>query len=183
MSGKRWTEDEIEFLESMLGTHTVKTIAKMLGRSFDAVNIKLNRIGLSGFVKSTDRFTINQICSIFRVSWRTVDKKWKDHGLRILRKGNFKVVSQDDLIKFLKNNQDIWNAANMSDDWILSQYDWFVEKKKADTKTQYHWTSYEVSKLNYLRGKGYSCREIAERLGRTEASVKYKLYKDKNRKT
>ena len=43
MGGRLWTQEELDTLESMAGTYTVATIAKRLGRSFDATNIKLNR--------------------------------------------------------------------------------------------------------------------------------------------
>ena len=44
MAGRRWTQEELQILEDMIGTYTVASIAKKLGRSFDSVNIKLNRM-------------------------------------------------------------------------------------------------------------------------------------------
>ena len=49
MGGRRWTNDEIQTLEDMSGTYTVATIARRLGRSFDSVNLKMNRLGILGF--------------------------------------------------------------------------------------------------------------------------------------
>ena len=48
MGGRRWTNDEIQTLEDMSGTYTVATIARRLGRSFDSVNLKMNRLGILG---------------------------------------------------------------------------------------------------------------------------------------
>ena len=176
MAGRRWTQEELEALEKMIGTYTVAIIAKKLGRSFDAVNLKLNRIGLGGFEKSTDLLTMNQVCLMLGVQSRTVKKKWKDKGLRILRRGNYLVIHQKDLIKHLENHPEDWSAADITDDSIIMRYPWYKEKKKQDEKTQYHWKPEELSKLRYLRHEGYSIREIAEKMGRSESSIKYKLY-------
>lgn len=67
MGGRRWTQEELQILEDKIGTFTVETIARRLGRSFDAVNIKLNRMGLVGFEKSTDLLTLNQVCQMLGV--------------------------------------------------------------------------------------------------------------------
>ncbi len=156
MSGKRWTEEELQLLEDMSGTYTVATIAKRLGRSFVATNLKLNRIGLAGFEKSTDLLTLNQVCIIFGVESRTVKKKWVDHGLRIMKKGNYRTIKQENLLKFLKENPDCWNAADITDDSLVMGYDWYKEKKKTDTKSHYHWDSTGISDMKHLRHQGYS---------------------------
>lgn len=176
MAGRRWTQEELNTLESMIGTYTVATIAKKLGRSFDAVNIKLNRMGLVGFEKSTDLLTMNQVCLMLGVESRTVKKKWCNKGLRIMRKGNYLAIRQEVLIKYLKNHPEDWNALRVTDDSLIMAYPWYKEKKKQDSKVNYYWTDEEVSRMKILRHKGYSIREIAEQMGRSESSIKYKLY-------
>ena len=176
MGGRRWTKEELEILEDKIGTFTVETIARRLGRSFDAVNIKLNRMGLVGFEKSTDLLTLNQVCQMLGVESRTLKGKWARKGLHILHKGNYLVVQQQELIKYLENHPEDWNAANIPDDSLIRGFPWYKEKKQTDTKTRYYWTEEEVSKLKYLRHEGYSIREIAEQMGRSESSIKFKLY-------
>lgn len=176
MGGRHWTEEELQKLEELTGTYTVATIAKILGRSFNAVNIKLNRMGLAGFEKSTDLLTINQIRQIFSVEHKTIRKTWCSKGLRFMRKGNYLVCREENLIKFLKEHPECWNAAKVTDDSMLMRYPWYQEKKKRDIKKPYFWTPAEESKLKFLRHQGYTIREIAERMGRTELSIKAKLY-------
>lgn len=176
MGGRRWKEDEIQKLEDLSGTYTVATIARKLGRSFDAVNIKMNRLGILGFEKSTDLLTMNQLCQMIGVEARTVKKKWADKGLRIFRKGNYVVVRQEDLIKYLKNHPEDWNAANVPDDTLIMGYDWYKEKKWQDKPESYFWKRSEKSRLQLLRKQGYSIREIAEKMDRSESSIKYQLY-------
>ena len=176
MGGRRWTREELNTLEEMIGTYTVATIAKKLGRSFDAVNIKLNRMGLVGFEQSTDRLILNQVCLMFGVQSRTVKKKWQSKGLHIVRKGNYLTIQQEELIKYLKNHPEDWSAADITDDSLIMRYPWYKEKKRTDVRSQYHWTEVEVSQLKLLRHQGYSISEIAEKMGRSESSIKYKLY-------
>lgn len=180
MAGRRWTQEELQTLEDMIGTFTVETIARRLGRSFDAVNIKLNRMGLVGFEKSTDLLTMNQVCQMLGVQSRTVKGKWQRKGLRVMRKGNYVVVKQPELIKYLKNHPEDWNAANIPDDSLLMGYSWYKEKRQTDKKTRYFWTPDEESKLRFLRYQGYSIREISEQMGRSESSIKYKIYPRRN---
>ena len=107
---------------------------------------------------------------------RTVKKKWADKGLRIFRKGNYIVVRQEDLIRYLKQHPEDWNAANIPDDTLIMGYTWYKEKKHQDIPTSYYWKTSEKSRLQLLRKQGYSIREIAEKMGRSESSIKYKLY-------
>lgn len=182
MAGRPWSDEELEMLEDMAGTYTVATIAKRLGRSFAAVNIKMNRIGVCGFEKSTDLLTMNQLCIMFGLQSRTVKKKWRNNGLRIMRKGNYLAVKQQDIIRYLKEHPEDWNATKITDDSLIMAYPWYKEKKRTDTKDCYFWTSENISRLNYLRHEGYSIREIAEKMGRSESSIKYKLYSKNRRK-
>lgn len=176
MGGRRWTQDELQILESMSGAFTVATIAKKLGRSFESVNIKLNRMGMSGFVRTTDLLTMNQVSLMLGVERRTMNKKWRDKGLHIMKRGRYRVVRQNDLIRYLRDHPEDWNAANVNDDSLIMQYSWYKDKRKTDTKSRYFWTPDEISKLHHLRRKGYSVSEIAEQMGRSQSSIKYKLY-------
>lgn len=182
MAGRVWTQEELEALENMAGTYTVATIAKRLGRSFDATNIKLNRMGLSGFEKSTDLLTMNQVCLMLGVQSRTVKKKWKNKGLRIMRKGNYLTIRQESLIKYLRDHPEDWNATNVTDDSLIMSYSWYKAKKREDAKEKYFWSQEDISQLKRLRYKGYSIREIAEIMNRSESSIKYKLYCKNRRK-
>lgn len=177
MAGRHWTDAELTKLEEMSGTYTVATIAKSLGRSFSSVNQKINRLGISGFEKSTDLLTMNTVHNILGVDSRTLKGKWASKGLRIIRKGNYLCIRQEDLLKYLKNHPEDWNAQKVLDDSLLMGYSWYKEKKISDIRRNYNWTAAEVNRMKMLRKKGYYIREIAEEMGRSESSIKYKLYR------
>ena len=175
MAGRRWTEEEMQLLEDLIGTYTVASIAKRLGRSFDSVNLKLIRMGLQGFEKSTDLLIKHQVCVMLGIHHRTFER-WKENGLHVMRKGNYNVVHQEELIQFLESHPELWNAAKVTDDSLLMRFPWYKEKKRTDVKKAYHWTPEEVQKLKYLRHQGYSIPEIAEKMGRSQSSIKFKAY-------
>ena len=50
------------------------------------------------------------------------------------------------------------------------------EKRKNDISHKYNWTQAEVSRMKMLRKQGFTIREIAEKMDRSESSIKYKLY-------
>lgn len=183
MAGRRWTQEEMQYLEDKCGVFTVASIAKHLGRSFDSVNIKLNRMGLQGFEKATDLLTVNQIHFMLGVEHRTIYRWGSKNGLKIKRKGNYTVVDQRELIKFLKNNQDLWNAKRVKDDTIFLGEEWFIQKKRNDVLKKYNWTTSEEHRLQHLRHEGYSISEIAEKMERSESSIKYKIYGRKSKAT
>ena len=58
----------------------------------------------------------------------------------------------------------------------VMQYPWFKEKRKNDISHKYNWTQTEVSQMKMLRKQGFTIREIAEKMNRSESSIKYKLY-------
>lgn len=47
---------------------------------------------------------------------------------------------------------------------------------KAAQAFKYNWTQTEVSQMKMLRKQGFTIREIAEKMNRSESSIKYKLY-------
>lgn len=177
MAGRRWTKEEIEKLENLSGTYTVASIAKILGRSYIAVNNKIHRLGISGFLGSTDLLTVNQVCQMLGIHYRTLQCKWERKGLKLLHKGNYVVIRQEELIRYMKEHPEDWNAYKIRDDTLFRKYNWYKEKKKTDRPKKYFWTSGEIQKMQYLRHCGFSISEIAKKLGRSESSIKYKLYR------
>lgn len=83
---------------------------------------------------------------------------------------------QQDIIRYMKEHPEDWNAARVTDDTLFMQYPWFKEKRKNDISRKYNWTQTEVSQMKMLRKQGFTIREIAEKMNRSESSIKYKLY-------
>ena len=71
-------------------------------------------------------------------------------------------------------------TSRVTDDTMFMRYDWYKEKRKNDISRRYNWTGTEVRRMQHLRHEGYSIREIAEMMNRSESSIKYKLYRRSN---
>lgn len=101
---------------------------------------------------------------------------WERKGLKSVRKNPYVMYRQQDIIRYMKEHPEDWNAARVTDDTLFMQYPWFKEKRKNDISHKYNWTQTEVSQMKMLRKQGFTIREIAEKMNRSESSIKYKLY-------
>ena len=160
----------------MTEKYPLATVARKLNRSENAVFIKQQRLGIGGLRANTDMLTRNTLSRILGIENRTV-QRWERRGLKSVRKKPYVMYRQQDIIRYMRDHPEDWNAARITDDSLFMGYDWYKEKRKNDKPNRYNWTAAEVSQMRLLRHKGYSIREIAEAMNRSESSVKYKLYK------
>ena len=56
---KKWTQEELDFLEEKWGVLSKKLIAKKLNRSLNSVIVKAVRLGLGGYINARDEITLN----------------------------------------------------------------------------------------------------------------------------
>ena len=62
-SRRIWTKEDLKYLEDKFGTSTVKTIAKHLNKSEDAIIIKAKRLGLGGITIASEFLNANQLAN------------------------------------------------------------------------------------------------------------------------
>lgn len=177
MGGRRWTEAELLLLEDMLCKHTVAECAKILNRSFDAVNIKANRLGYGGFLNCTDMWTINQICITCSIDSRTVKRWIANKWLRSYKRGIYRCVRFDALVDFLRSHQEQYNTCK-GDWYFIKSEPWYEEKHKRDMENGYtkQWTSNEISVLKAMYRHGRPLNDIASATGRTYNSIRCKVH-------
>lgn len=175
MGGRTWSQEELIRLEELTETYPLATVARKLNRSENAVFLKRQRTGIGGFMANTDMLTRNTLSRILGVENRTI-QYWERKGLKSVRKKPYVMYRQQDIIRYMKEHPEDWNAARVTDDTLFMQYPWFKEKRKNDISHKYNWTQTEVSQMKMLRKQGFTIREIAEKMNRSESSIKYKLY-------
>lgn len=183
MAGRRWTEEELEKLERYNGTCTCATMAKRLGRSPEAVKIKMNRIGLRGFEQATELLTGFQVLKTYGIEYRQL-QRWHRLGLKRRKISGYNTYRQEDLYKFMKSHPEEWDATKVTDDSLFMSEPWFLQKRKDDRvgpKKRKEWTSFDVSHLILRYRQGAPIRQIAEEMGRTESSIKNKMHYMTNR--
>lgn len=175
MGGRAWSQEELIRLEELTEKYPLATVARILNRSENAVFLKRQRTGIGGFMANTDMLTRNTLSRILGVENRTI-QYWERKGLKSVRKKPYVMYRQQDIIRYMKEHPEDWNAARVTDDTLFMQYPWFKEKRKNDISHKYNWTQTEVSQMKMLRKQGFTIREIAEKMNRSESSIKYKMY-------
>lgn len=180
MGGRAWSQEDLNRLEELTEKYPLATVARILNRSENAVFLKRQRLGIGGFMANTDMantdmLTRNTLSRILGVENRTI-QYWERKGLKSVRKNPYVMYRQQDIIRYMKEHPEDWNAARVTDDTLFMQYPWFKEKRKNDISHKYNWTQAEVSRMKMLRKQGFTIREIAEKMDRSESSIKYKLY-------
>lgn len=179
MAGRRWTEEELAYLEEKADSISTYAIAKALNRSYHSVTIKASRMGIPLFNTSTERLSTFAIANMMDVDVKAVHR-WHRYGLKYKRIQGRQMHRQDNLIKFLKENQELWDATR-GDPYIVSKYPWFKEKyqkdlakKKECPKRNKNWSKTDMQTLVYLREHGWSYSQLAERYGHSASACKQK---------
>lgn len=175
MGGRAWSQEELIQLEELTEKYPLATVARKLNRSENAVFLKRQRTGIGGFIANTDMLTRNTLSRILGVENRTI-QYWERKGLKSVRKKPYVMYRQQDIIRYMEEHPEDWNAARITDDSLFMRYDWYKEKRRTDKLNRYNWTEAEVSWMKTLRRQGFTIREIAEKMNRSESSIKYKMY-------
>lgn len=181
-----WSKDEELLLEDLWSRNlSTKNIAKRLNRSEGAVKQKAERMFLGERGYGDLRFTIPEIINSMGVKRDTV-YSWLHRGLIATktRYGKY-LVSQKDLLNFLYDNQDKFDASKIEKGFIIPEPDWLTAKRKSDilsNKTKSKGDKYTPEDLSYMKlliDKGYSNEVIAKRLNRTPIAIK--IYRNKHK--
>lgn len=179
MAGRQWTKEELSFLEERADTMSTHSIAKALKRSYNSVNLKASREGIPLFQTATELLSAYAIATMMGVETRTV-YRWHRFGLKHRRVSNRILHRQEDLIRFLKDNPDLWDATK-GDPYIVSMCPWFKEKyerdmakKKANPNQTKNWSKTDMQTLVHLRESGWSYSRLAERYGHSANACRQK---------
>src|SRR3954447_14197599 len=105
MSGRRWTAEEDDVLEAMLGEHRSEAIARRLGVSETRVNNRISNLGLSRRVEGA--YSANELATVLGLEGNWIRRFLLGTGLlrsrRLKGRGRFGVtqVTAADLEAFL----------------------------------------------------------------------------------
>lgn len=184
---KRWTEDEINFLEEKWGVLSIKAIANNLGRTIDAVKTKTQKLGYVDAKLSLDGITICKLAQALNISYAIISKHWiPEHAFPAKTKvfaisNKVKYVTYSDFWKWAEKNKSHINFARVEEGILGEEPAWVKEKRKADTlnierRLKLPWSQEETRKLiNLVRLQKYTYPEMEKILLRSEAAIKRKL--------
>lgn len=169
-----WTKEEDAMLEALSEKFTQSKVAKMIGRSKNAVGNRRKVLGIEPFTDTTDMYNFTQIAEMLGLHHSTISKVWVKNGFKYKKMGNKNYATEEEILKYMKNHPDCYDARN-ADYYLFYRHKWFLEKlekdRKKTVKTKVRWTDYEKNRAKILKKRGLSYREIAEELGRTRKAV------------
>ncbi|NSL51826.1 DNA-binding protein [Calidifontibacillus erzurumensis] len=178
---RAWTSEELNDLKENIGVIKLTTIAKRINRSYDAVVMKLNRLGLSNTREQTGLVTLGELAKHLKVD-RNIVKGWVDrHGLPCTKKKTrntktFYLVDILDFWKWAEENKEKVQFSNIEPNTLLPEPDWVEKERQKDYQMNKRrvykgWTTVEDQLLLTLREKGLTYKEIGKRLNRSAISV------------
>lgn len=179
MTRKKWTEEEIAYLEKTVGRHSRKFIAKKLNRSQQSVDSKIRYLRLNA-INNTESITIADLSKALIVHRSTI-QHWIDNmDLKTHRVGKYVKVTPQNWWAWAEKNKKRINWNNVDPYSFGIEPDW-VDELRGNTKRHYshskQWSKQEDARLIYLvRTYKYTYQDISLELDRSEAAVKRRLY-------
>ena len=185
--GKKWTKAEDEYLKENWGTFSVKTLAKNLERSENAVLIRKTRLGLGAFLDSGEYITFNQLKLALgidnggykNISW-VKKRNFPIHTKRV-KNNSFQIVYLDEWWEWAEKNKDLLDFSKFEENMLGEEPAWVKVKRKHDVEKRQKyistpWTKAEDSRLLHLVGKQqYTYAELSIILRRTNGAIQRRL--------
>ena len=179
-NGRRyWTKEEEELLIKLCESKPQSAVAKEMNRSVQSIKGKRKSMNIDSFTVQTDLINLTDVARLVGIDPSSVAKTWRKHGLRLVKKGNFRCVSENVLANFMKNHTELWRATKC-DYHFFCRYKWFIQKLENEKagidcgtvqNTRKDWTMYEISRFKMLKNRGFTHRQIAAELGRTKQAI------------
>jgi predicted transcriptional regulator len=185
MPGKHWTMEEEDFLKEKVGTLSFPGLAKRLGRSVNAIEVRVRRLGIENTKLLSGKLTANELANALNVDSHAVYRWIENHGLKSVRKvtrqtAKFNLISVDDFWKWAKKNKEKINFFKIDPLLLLPEPVWVKEERQRD----YHcipkrqaaiWSDEEDKRLISLLNGNYTQKEIGEFLNRSENAVQRRV--------
>lgn len=172
----QWSERDTIRLMKLSEKHTASGMARILKRSKSSINNKRRELGIEdSLLERTDKWTFKQITDALGLSNNVVNKTFVKYGLKFQRRGRYCLVNEEDLLQFMKEHPELWDATKC-DYYLFYQYPWFKKKLAEDKKIpvqnrKYYWTDYQKNQFTILKRRGYTHKQIAAAIGKTKKAV------------
>lgn len=190
MAGRRWTNEEITFLEDNYGKLSLDKIAKKLNRTTYAVVMKRDKMKMGPIRESCDYLTFNYVTKVLCGLTNTHSRKFLLNIGCPAKKKKFitkqlLIVNQKALWKWLEENRNKLNFRYMNPgDLGYPEPAWADIKRSSDknvfkqrNRINKNWTSHEDRQLIFLVEQyKFNAYEIAKMLNRTERAVQKRLF-------
>lgn len=185
---KRWSKEEVDYLEDTWGTLSVTRISTHLKRTEQAILSKVNELKLGEFLENGEYITVNSLLTEIRgnrVNGRNYTiNQWIEKGLPVTHKrvykDSFRIVYLDKFWEWAERNSTLIDFSRMEEYALGLEPKWLQEQRRADLAHKYFktspWTKGDDEKLKSLISKyKYGYKDISKILRRTEGAIKRRL--------
>lgn len=187
---KVWTPEEEAYIQDKWGTVSIPGMAKILGRSENAIVVRAQRLGCGAHLQSDVRVSLNQLMLALYggISMGTyTNNRLIRHGLPVkwhrVKNSRFRVIDIEDFWKWAEQNKGLLDFSRFEELSLGAEPEWVKVKRKADrNKLQRHghhnaaWTATEDQKLiRMLKQHKYTYQDIARELRHSEGAVKRRI--------
>lgn len=181
---KRWTPEEENLLCDCWGTMTVNGICKKLGRSRNAVMVRVQRLGLPSYFESGEYVTMHQL--VLALGYGASDsykvKSWiQNRGFPVRNKRHtrkvVRVVYLDEFWEWAEKNRSFLDFSKMAPLALGEEPDWLAEQRRKDYQAfaiqrKDPWTPDEDCRLKMLLEQHrYGYAELSEMLHRSAGAI------------
>ncbi len=183
--GRNWTKEEEEFLCENWGKLSINAICKKLNRSRNAINVRVQRLGLGPYLECGEYVSFNQLLKAlgYGVSsgkYRLIS--WvqnRDFPMHNKRRGSsvVRVVYLNEFWEWAEKNRNIVDFSKMESLALGKEPEWVDKQRRNDIKSfalqiKDPWTSEEDSKLKYyLKQHKYGYAELSKMLRRSAGAI------------
>jgi len=138
--GYFWTDEDIEMLDNSLGSIGTHKLAKRLGRSVNSVRCKAQLEGIGSYKNNTDDMTATTVAEILGMHRSTLYKDIYKGRLKSTKRGNYRMIREKDLLRFMQEYPDRWTARKC-DRYLFQRHNWFMDKlkKEIEEETKKRW--------------------------------------------
>lgn len=182
---KRWTPEEENLLCDCWGTMTVNGICKKLGRSRNAVMVRVQRLGLPSYFESGEYVTMHQLILALGYSGSSDSykiKSWiQNRGFPVRNKRHtrkvVRVVYLDEFWEWAEKNRSFLDFSKMAPLALGEEPDWLAEQRRKDYQAfaiqrKDPWTPDEDCRLKMLLEQHrYGYAELSEMLHRSAGAI------------
>lgn len=183
--GKNWTQEELDYLESVWGTVSIPTIADRLGRSVDAIKVKASKLQLGPVLLAGDYITLNQLVravtgthnvyTYHLTSW--VEKRGLPIHTKKVNQCSFRVVFLREFWEWAERNRSFIDFSRMEPMILGEEPEWVAAQRRKDFESyalqrKDPWTPLEDQRLlHLLEMQKYGYRELSEMLHRSAGAI------------
>lgn len=184
-SHRAWTQEEEDLLREHWGKWSYDRLAKELGRTKTAIQLRAGRLGLPPWLESGDYVTLNTLLLVMtgRNDYHFMLKSWVEkrgmpvHTVKRSSRCRVRVVYLEEFWKWAEKNRHFLDFSRLEENALGKEPPWLPEQRKKDSRSaRQHrrdcWTQMEEERMiHLLRQHKYGYSEIAKMLGRTEGAV------------